>query len=299
MATHMTSKAVFESTAPTRINIQMKTMGLKFTTETAKDLEPLRSTNTLGELKQLPISSSNVTVLDSFVERVKNITGIEKVKQTYNNFTDFVKTASLVACAIVIFIALIAIKPILLMAVKLVNLTVQSLWTLCCKQKCTLPMTLAVNKNKNTGKLNWAKPVSFRNKNKGYMHLALICICGVSLTNAYRKDVPSIEFSPLTREAAQMEIDTIKELIATVCNANNQEFMENRLYQVTLACALAKRAFNCQCVPHSERIPILHEKNIAKFNSYDPSIELRDQLIKVGESVSKTVDRPSARDRLN
>lgn len=107
-------------------------------------------------------------------------------------------------------------------------------------------------------------PVNFRRRNANYLHIAIVCLI-IAPILGHKTDVPSIEFSPLTKEKAQEEVEMLRAIVELLCKEHKYRDMD-KPYEVTVACALAKRQFNCSCIPHSERIPILHDKNIQKFN---------------------------------
>lgn len=109
---------------------------------------------------------------------------------------------------------------------------------------------------------------------------------------AERKDVPSVAGTPTTVTEAQEEVEMLREAIKALCRSLTEELMTHQeKYLVRLACALMKRQHNCSQITRTEYIPVLHEKNIQKFNEYNHMEALK-------EALTVKDNRPSIKDRL-
>lgn len=82
-ATLMTSRATFESTAPSRINLQMKTTGMNFTTEIAKEMEQINSLKPLAQIEEVT-NRTSASFLDTIMKDVGNATTFNNVKRLYS-----------------------------------------------------------------------------------------------------------------------------------------------------------------------------------------------------------------------
>lgn len=114
---------------------------------------------------------------------------------------------------------------------------------------------------------------------------------------ARRCDIASIEGTARTKEEAQAEIDTIKALVLALCNENKELVAGKVPYLTRLSCALAKRQFNCLCIPKQEHIPIINEENVLKFNNYSAIDQLGDELKEVNDKVASKIRGPSLQEK--
>lgn len=103
----------------------------------------------------------------------------------------------------------------------------------------------------------------------------------------------------MTKEQAQIEIDLLKEVISAICKKDYTYLVYGQnTYLNTVACALATRQFNCLCPPKKEHIPTLTDKNIAKFNAYNPSQDQDEQILQeANDKVASDVKRPSIQEK--
>lgn len=296
LATNLISKVVLESSAPTRINLQLKTRGLRFTTKIEDVLDEATTSWSSEPIKDIV----QVARKSSLVEGVLRLGG--DVYERGMFYIDIFKMALVIMILLVTYSIL---SPVVKFVFLTLFLALRQIWSslgvfqsirhLWLEKKTLLPTVDRTKASKKT------KPSSGK---KSSYHLlcimAVALIIPIAIGEPTRKDVPSIPARVFTLGEAQEELVLLRDLIQTLCKEGDKNMCigGKHEYVVTLACYIAQRAFNCQCVPKEEHIPILNESNIKKFNAYSPTTELTDDMKKITKLLQAANNRTSLREKL-